>query len=186
MAKDKEESRPGAETWSGRMLGEAEIDLDLRPAWRLGDAAIERDAIAFWKRLAILPAEVAPEDRAQELAAAAYRGDRLVGVATAQIRPIEALRGNFAMFRCAVEPDERRGLASTALTVFTRDLIERWAAENPDEGVLGLAAVITSAQLSQRQRDPVWANTRLNLIGFTQEGRQLRVAWFSHARVPVG
>lgn len=168
------------------MLGEAPVDLDLRPAWRLGDDAIERDAIDFWNRMAILPADVTPEDRARELAAAAYRDGRLVGVATAVVGPVEQLRGNFAFFRCAVDPDERRSLASTALTVFARDLIEQWSADRPEENVLGLASVIVSSALRQRQRDPVWENTRLNLVGFTPDGRQLRVAWFAHARVPVG
>ena len=75
---------------------------------------------------------------------------------------------------------------STALSVFTRDLIEQWSAEHPEEGVLGLAAIIESQALRQRQRDPVWANTGLNLVAFTSKGKQLRVAWFRHARVPVG
>jgi hypothetical protein len=48
--------------------------------------------------------------------------------------------------------------------------------------VLGLAAIIESEDLRQRQRDPVWENTRLNLVSFLRDGRQIRVAWFAHAR----
>ncbi|HMJ93645.1 MAG TPA: hypothetical protein VK472_06065 [Allosphingosinicella sp.] len=173
-------------TWSGRLLGDAAVDLDLRPAWRLDDAVLEQDAIEFWKRMGILPTGVSVEERVRELAAGAYRDGRLVGVATAVIAPVEALRCKFAFYRCAVAEEERRSLASTALTVFTRDLIERWSAENPDEGVLGLAAIIESSALQQRQRDPLWANSGLNLVAFTSKGKQLRVAWFRHARVPVG
>jgi hypothetical protein len=173
-------------TWSGRLLGDAGVNLDLRPAWRRNDPEIEHEAVEFWTRMANLPADVSAEKRARELAAVAYRDGRLVGVATAVIAPVEALRCKFAFYRCAVAEEERRSLASTALTVFTRDLIERWSAENPDEGVLGLAAIIESSALQQRQRDPLWTNSGLNLVAFTSKGKQLRVAWFRHARVPVG
>ena len=165
------------------MLADVDIDLDLRLAWRRDDRDIERDAIAFWERLAILPPDVKPADRAKELAAAAYQDGRLVGVSTVSLHRYEPLRGRFAFYRCAVEPEQRRTLAATALTAVTRDRIEQWSAEHPEERVLGLAAIIESTELVQRQRYPLWENSRLNLAGYLADGRQLRVAWFAHARV---
>ncbi len=172
---------PG-DSWSGRTLDEVEIKTDLRPAWRRDDAAIEADALAFWARLGILPAGVDPAARAKELAAAAYEGDSMVAVSTAVIGRYEPLKANFAFYRCAVDPGHRRTLAATAITAFTRDLIEAWAQEHPDARVAGLAAIIEAPDLVARQRSPLWANTRLNLVGYTPEGRQVRVAWFDHYR----
>ena len=172
-----------AQGWSGRLLADAEVKLDLRFAWRLNDATLERDAIAFWQRLDILPPDVKPAERAKELAAAAYQDGRLVGVSTVSLHRYEPLRGRFAFYRCAVEPEQRRTLAATALTAFARDRIEQWSAEHPEERVLGLAAIVESTELVQRQRYPVWENSRLNLAGYLADGRQLRVAWFAHARV---
>ena len=168
--------------WSGRRLGDVEVDVELRSAWHREEPDLARDAMEFWQRLGILPPDVTPEDRARELAACAYRGGRLVGVTTATISPYPPLRARFAFMRVAVAPEERRSLASTALSVFTRDILERWSAEHPEQRVLGMAAIIESADLRQRQRDPVWENTRLNLVGFLGDGRQVRVAWFAHAR----
>ena len=175
-------SDPSSATWSGRRLDGAEVDVDLRAAWRRDDPDIVRDALAFWERLGILPPDVRPEDRARELAAAAYRDGRLIGVSTATITSYPPLRAKFAFMRSAVDPDARRSLISTALTAFTRDVIEQWSVEHPEERVFGLAAIIESADLRQRQRDPVWPNTRLNLVGHLGDGRQVRVAWFGHAR----
>ncbi|HEX8364480.1 MAG TPA: hypothetical protein VF603_04260 [Allosphingosinicella sp.] len=158
-------------------------DFDLRPAWRLGDAEIARDAIAFWERTRILPAGILPEERARELAAAAYRGDRLVGVTTAALGRIEALRGRFAMLRGAVDPEHRRSRLGFDLLLFSRELIERWSQEHPEERVLGLGAVIESPDLAERARQPFWPQTRMGLVGYTPEGRQIRVAWFAHARL---
>ena len=169
-------------TWSGRRLGDVEVDVDLRAAWRRDDPDILRDALAFWDRLGILPPDVEPDDRARELAAAAYRDGKLVGVTTAVVTLYPPLRARFAFFRCAVDADERRRLTSTALSVYTRDVIEQWSAEHPEAHIFGLAAIIESADLRQRQRDPVWENTGLNLVGFLGDGRQVRVSWFPHAK----
>jgi GNAT superfamily N-acetyltransferase len=156
---------------------------DLRSAWRRGDAGIEADAVAFWNRLAILPRGVRPEERARDLVAVAYRDGRAVGVATASFARIEALRGRFAALRCAVDPDHRRERIAAALTILSRDLIEAWSADHPEERVLGLAGVVAGPDLAAREREPVWPATRLNLVGYTPEGRQIRVAWFAHARL---
>ncbi|WP_114951040.1 hypothetical protein [Sphingosinicella terrae] len=177
------ESSPEDGGWSGRRLADADPGLNLRPAWRLADPAIEADAIAFWHRLNLLPPRTGADERVRQLAAAAYRDGRLIAVATVYLEYFAQLRGNFAWYRCAVDPEHRRDLASTAITVFTRDVLERWSAENPEEAVLGLAAVIESRALADRRRDPVWANTGLNLVGHNVRGEQIRVAWFAHARV---
>lgn len=158
----------------------------LRPAWRLADSAIERDAIAFWDRLAILPAGVRPGERARELVAVAYQGDRLVGVTTAAPGRIEALRGRFAMLRGAVDPAHRRSRLGFDLLLFSRELLERWSHEHPEEKLLGLGAVIESPDLAERARQPFWPQTRLGLVGYTPEGRQIRVVWFAHARLDEG
>ncbi|MEA3040669.1 MAG: hypothetical protein QOC65_158 [Sphingomonadales bacterium] len=163
--------------------GAADPDYDLRPAWRLGDPEIERDAIAFWARTGILPPGVRPEERARELVTAAYRGERLVGVTTAALGRIDALRGRFAMLRGAVDPAHRRSRLGFDLLLFSRELIERWSLEHPEEKLLGLGAVIESPDLAERARQPFWPQTRLGLIGYTSEGRQIRVAWFAHARL---
>lgn len=170
-------------TGSRRAPLEPATGVDLRPAWRRDDPDIERDAVAFWRRLAILPPDTTAERRSKELAAAAYEGDRLVGVTTIVLSPLEPLRARFAFIRGAVDDAARRRHVGYSLLLYTRDLIERWSADHPEEGVLGLAAVIETPDLAAWQREPVWPITRLNLVGYNEKGRQIRVAWFDHARV---
>ena len=155
----------------------------LRPAWRLDDARIEADAIAFWKRLGILPADVTPEQRAKELIAVVYRDDRIVGVNTARIERVEQVRTRLAMLRSAVDPDHRRTHVAMALTLYSRALLERWSREHPDERVGGLGAIVESNQLAERGRQPFWPQTRFILAGFLANGRQLRISWFEDFRV---
>lgn len=157
--------------------------FELRPAWRLGDSRIEADAIAFWRRLAILPPDVAPEQRAKELVAVVYRDDRIVGVHTATIERVEQVRTRLAMIRSAVDPEHRRTHVSMALTLYARALLERWSRAHPQERLGGLGAIVESQQLAERGKQPLWPQTRFILAGFLADGRQLRISWFEDFRV---
>jgi hypothetical protein len=157
--------------------------FELRPAWRLEDPRIEADAIAFWTRLNILPPGVAPEQRAKDLVAVVYRGDKVVGVHTAVIERVEQVRTRLAMLRSAVDPDVRRAHVSLALTLYSRALLERWSRDHPDEQLGGLGALVGGRQLAERGRQPFWPQTRFILAGFVPDGRQLRISWFEDFRV---
>ena len=157
--------------------------FQLRPAWRLNDAQIEADAIAFWRRLAILPADIAPEQRAKELIAVAYKDDRVVGVHTATIERVEQVRARLAMLRTAVDPEFRRARVSMALTLYCRPLLERWSRDNPHERLAGIGAILESEQLVERSKEPWWPQTRSILAGFLADGRQLRISWFEDFRL---
>lgn len=106
----------------------------------------------------------------------------MVGVATATLARLEIVRARLAMIRTAVDPEHRRSRAALALAVFTRELIERWSAEHPEEKVAGLGAIIESPDLLARQKEPFWPTTRFGLVGYTPEGRQIRVSWFEDFR----
>lgn len=157
--------------------------FDLRPAWRLDDARIEADAVEFWNRLKILPADVRPEERAKELAAVAYRDGRLAAVCTLQLARLEQVRARLGMIRSATDPDHRRSHVAQALTIYARELLEAWSAEHPEEKIAGMGAIIQSDNLRGRGKDPVWPTTRLNLIGYTPDDNQIRVCWFEGFRL---
>lgn len=157
-------------------------DYDIKPAWRLNDLKFEQEAIAFWLRLKLLPAGVEVTSRAKELAAVAYDGDELVGVATTVISPMPALRQKFATFRCAVAPDHRGAGIAVQLTRFCKNLLEKWAEDHPEEGVMGMTAVLEGYKAG-RTLEPFWPVSGLTLIGYTPQGHQLRIVWFKHARV---
>ena len=157
--------------------------IEIRPAWRRDDAAIEADAIAFWKRLKLLPPGESGEKRAKELIAAAYRGDQLIAVSTATIEWFEHLRARFAVLRGATDPEHRRARAQLALAVPSRELLERWALDHPEERLAGGIAFVETAEWGEFARLPVWPESELTFIGHTTDGRQVRVAWFDHYRL---
>ena len=168
------DDRPRDERWP---------DIEVRIAWRRDDPAIEADAIDFWTRLALLPPEVRPEQRAKELIAAAYMHGRLIAVSTATIEWIDFLRARFAVVRGATDPEHRRSRAQLALAVPSREALQRWAIDHPEEKLAGGLAVVERAEWGDFASLPVWPESELMVVGHTADGRQIRAAWFDHFRL---
>lgn len=157
--------------------------FDIRVAWRRNDAAIEADAIEMWTRLGILPAEVKPEDRARQLAAAAYEGDKLAAVATGVVEQIDFLRARFIVMRSMTAPEFRRTHAQVALALPTMTLLEEWAKANPEEKIAGLIGFVEPGAWGEAARMPRGPYFGWTLVGYTHDGKQVRVVWFDHYRV---
>ncbi|HTE78320.1 MAG TPA: hypothetical protein VK653_16500, partial [Xanthobacteraceae bacterium] len=64
-----------------------------------------------------------------------------------------------------------------------RELLEQWSKSNPDEKVLGMAAVLENPNFDLLGTRPIWRGADLTLIGYNQLGQQIRLAWFDHARM---
>jgi hypothetical protein len=121
---------------------------------------------------------VTPEERAKEVVLAAYNEGRMVGVVTAEIGLFEQVRARVAMLRGSVDPDFRRSHVAVAMFYQSLETLEAWAAANPGERVAGVGGILESRELAGIQRIPFWPQTRFNLIGFTPDGRQIRLRWF--------
>jgi len=157
------------------------LPVDFRAAWQRRDPAIEADAVGLWKRLNALPVHVDMQQRASELCLAAYRGAELIGVSTAVVRELPALRNRFAFFRCIVDPQHRGFVVAGGLLENSFRLLSDWSHANRPARVMGMAAI----QENRNIRLPVvrGGGCRLALVGYTTAGAQIRVAWFSHAVV---
>jgi hypothetical protein len=162
---------------------EPATDVEIRPGWRRDDAELEADAIAYWERLGNLPPDTPPEARAKDLVLGCYRDGRLIGVQTAVLARLDFLGARFALLRASVDPEERRGHAAAAMGYAARSLLEFWSARHPEEKLAGTAAILESRELAEIARIPYWPGTRLLLAGYTKDGRQIRVSWFSHYRL---
>jgi hypothetical protein len=163
-------------------------DYEFRTAWTLNDPQLMADAKEFWRELKMLnPAEI--ERRASELIVVAYNLGKPVAVSTANLAMVEQLRCRCAMYRCAVALDHRRHHLSYQISGRSREVLEQWSLEHPEEEICGMAANIEASQYrSGKQREPMWPEYDLNLnfVGYNNKGQQLRVAWFKHAILPEG
>ncbi len=161
-------------------------DVVFRSGWRKNDGQMEEDAKAFWRthKAGRLPPKVDPDERARELCAIAYRDGHPIGVSTAKIMFVEQFRSFMAYYRCAVASEFGREPLSWRITDFSRETLERWSLEHPDEKVMGLMAVMQSKTLVTRYPQ-VFGVVNMTFTGFTQAGYPIRVAWFKHATIPT-
>jgi hypothetical protein len=156
--------------------------FDVRIAWQCNDPGIEADAIQMWTRLGILPQDERPEDRARQLVAVAYSGDRIAAVATAVVERINFLRARFLVMRSMTAPEFRRTHAQLALAAPSMTLLEDWAKANPEEKVAGLIAFVEPGAWGEAASMPLGPYFGWTLVAYTQNGFQVRVVWFDHFR----
>lgn len=160
------------------------MDFTFEEAWQRKDQKQQEEAKFFWEAHNLLPQQLR-EQRAKELVSLARADGELVGISTALVQYFPQLRGRFAFFRCAVAPEMDRGELASQLMVEAFHCIGAWAVENHGEKVLGIITVIEGQDLGERASYPMWPehDVHLNLVGYTPQGQQIRVAWFKHARV---
>lgn len=160
-------------------------DFKLVTAWRRDNPKHAADAKDYWERLGLVGDPKKREKWATELCTVIYSDGVLVGESTAALMMLPGLRQRFAMCRASVDPEFRRKGIGAELTGYYRIILEAWSAENPEEKVMGVAVALTSAELVERQRDPLWLErgADMTLIGYMPTGEQLRVGWFRHVRL---
>lgn len=168
-------------------IHEPRTPIALREAWRREDAAIQRDAELFWRREGLLAPETNVPDRLADLCIAGYDGDRLIALTTARVRFVEFLGVNLAMLRLAVSRESRRNRLGTYLLASSCDLLERWSAENPAAGVMGMGTITQIPGIAERRETSraLLRDSRLAFIGWTANNEPMRVAWFAHGRIPT-
>lgn len=159
--------------------------IDFRTAWRKSDLALEHDAKEFWTGGTVsLPANVDPQERARELCVVAYHNERCVGVSTATIEYVPQFRVRMAVYRCSATRALRRTPLSWQITEYSQRVLEHWSLENPQDGAMGLMAVMRSRELVTRYPQ-VFGVANMTFVGFTPAGFPIRVAWFKHATIPT-
>lgn len=157
--------------------------FDVRIAWRRDDPRLEADAIEMWSRLGILAEGVRPEERARQLVSAAYCGDRLAAVATAVVEQVNFLRARFLVLRSMTVPEFRRSRAQIALGIPSITTLKDWAKANPQEKVAGMIAFVEPGAWGEAARMPVGPFFGWTLVGYSENGHQVRVIWFDDFRL---
>ena len=154
-------------------------ELDYRRVWRRQNCSVMDDAIAMWRREGVLPPDVTPEERAEELVIAIYDGAEIAGCLTADIHVLPRLREKFAFCRSFVAPGWRGRRLTDRLMMDGYDELGRWSLAHSEERLAGCAAIYENRGLGRRPVEP----SGLCLVGYTPQGQQLRVLWFKHHKL---
>jgi hypothetical protein len=161
-------------------------DVTFHTAWRKSDPDLVRDAKAFWHGIGVVMTPEETEQRASELCALAYADGKVAAVSTASPYFYPLLRTRFAYYRTMVAPEFRQQVLASRLCVYSRDLLETWSREHPEEGLMGLFIVLQAEEfIKGRRHTPITMQLSLQmvLVGLTREGHHMRIVWFDNATV---
>tara|TARA_R110000868_G_scaffold334571_1_gene595293 strand:- start:307 stop:798 length:492 start_codon:yes stop_codon:yes gene_type:complete len=150
-------------------------------AWRQNDPKLEQDAIALWTELSALPKGQSPDERAKELSVVAYEDGKVIALTTMIVQRLQQVRQDFAFVRVLVAPSHRLQSLSTDLMRESRKVIEAYALAHQEEKLAGMGAVFQAPGLG---KNPIGIGGGTVLVGYTDEGYQVRIAWFDHFKVP--
>jgi hypothetical protein len=164
--------------------------MTFTPVWPDPDPAIREAVKVFWARLAVLPAGMDADERAAQLCVVGHVGGSLAAVSSVELRVLETLRQRLAMVRWFVAPEHRSVPAILALARAAHGHLEAWSLAHPEEQVMGMGAIIENPALLNLRGPPTWPmragdspTSGLMLMGFTDQGQQIRVSWFNHATI---
>ena len=168
-----------AESWR-------DAGFDLRPAWRRDDPQIEADAIDFWNRLGILPPDVSPRSAPRSWPRSPIRTAGSSACITAGSAGSSRSARGSRMLRGAVDPDHRRTHVALRAGSATRATCSNAGRRSIRRSGSPASARSSKAAICspRAQRSRSGRSTRFGLIGYTPDGRQIRVSWFE--RFPAG
>ncbi len=155
----------------------------IQNAWMQNNKDLERDAISLWEKRSVLPEGTAPEERAKELVCVAYVDDAIAGLLTAATGRHEPLKHSFAFVRIHIEEEYRLNYLQIRLATRANEILSDWSISRPDFGLAGTANVRQADFQRGRLTPPVSPTNRSILVGYNNQGQQVRIKWFDHIRV---
>lgn len=160
-------------------------DDSLRLTFALGSLS-EPDAqqvLGLWLGNGVMETREAALQRLPQVAALAWQGDRIVGVASVFEVPHEPVNAKFFGFRSFISPEARGGSAATRLLNLVFDNLE----QKIEAGAIsadfhGVAYVLQNERLNKQVHKPMGPNLRSVFIGYLND-MQLRVKYFKSAKI---
>lgn len=162
-------------------------DITFRPAWHLNDPQIIRDVKRLWSASGLSQSMI--DERQSEICAAAYGGQELAAVSSADIFYSPILRNNFFAYRCLVAPKFRQHDLAWRITDYSLKFLQNWAAQHAaDKRIMGLMTIIETDKFTAGLRRPVREKfgMTMHFVAYTPEGHQVRIFWFDHAELDDG
>jgi hypothetical protein len=151
-------------------------ETTFKDVWLKNDEGVERDVIAAWSRLGVLPADSDPVKRAKELAVVGYKDGNAVAMSSVNIEYLREVRQMMAMFRIFIVPECRKEGIAIPLTHAVFDAMSTYSRNNPHLRIGGLAAFV----VVKGHMDKPFTPARLNLIGYSATNHPIIVKWFEH------
>lgn len=150
--------------------------------WREKDQSTLLEIIEVWNRLKVLPPEIDPTSRAQEVVSIARDEEgRIVGITTAKLMVYPPLKNQLFLIRGLLVPECRIPGLFTKMIVETLQILEGDVAKMKSESKpIGAFAEIENQRLKQANLTQLASG--MSLLGFSQKENPIYIYYFKGAR----
>lgn len=175
---------PVVEPTKTRLQNE-DTDIRLTFTWGKLTEQESQQVLGLWLANGVMKSREACLERLPQVAALAWKGDRVVGVASLFEVPYEPANAEFYGYRSFISPEARGGATATKLLNLTYEELNKLSqAGNLPSSFHGIAYVLQNEQLNKHVHKPMGPDVRSVFIGFLDK-MQLRVKYFDGAKVQL-
>ena len=175
---------PVVEPTKTRLQNE-DTDIRLTFTWGKLTEQESQQVLGLWLANGVMKSREACLERLPQVAALAWKGDRVVGVASLFEVPYEPANAEFYGYRSFISPEARGGATATKLLNLTYEELNKLSqAGNLPSSFYGIAYVLQNEQLNKHVHKPMGPDVRSVFIGFLDK-MQLRVKYFDGAKVQL-
>jgi hypothetical protein len=158
--------------------------IEVRTVWQADDPAVARDVESLWEQCAaVFPKDRA--DRLREIVAAAYVDGTIAGACTARAIDYKVLRAQVLHIRPAILRGAQHDEVLLQLLSAAKNTLQPWAGARASDRLKGILVIFDSDAYEGLYPEPIIRRQDIELVltGCTDEGRQIRIAWFDDARL---
>lgn len=150
--------------------------------WQKKEQTILLEVIEVWNRLKVLPPDIEPISRAQEVVSIARdEQDRIVGITTAKLMVYPPLKNQLFLLRGLLVPECRIPGLFTKMIIETLQILEEDVVKMKQSGKpIGVFAEIENQRLKQANLTQLASG--MSLLGFSQKDNPIYIYYFKGAR----
>ena len=166
-------------------LQDKDPDIRLTFTWGKLTEQEAQQVLGLWLANGVMKSREACLERLPQVAALAWKGDRVVGVASLFEVPYEPANAEFYGYRSFISPEARGSASATKLLNLTYEELNKLSQAGAlPSSFHGIAYVLQNEQLNKHVHKPMGPDLRSVFIGFL-DNMQLRVKYFDGAKVQL-
>merc|ERR1719413_84366 len=127
--------------------------------------------------------EKAKKERLDHICVVCWHGEKVVAISTIVITPNQNLWIKLGMFRCMVHEDYRRNGIATQLINECKKALSKYSKEHPSQEIKAIGVTFSKSMFPELAKKPFWPENNLTLVGYSNDGMQVRLAYFDDAEV---
>ncbi|GJL82179.1 MAG: hypothetical protein DHS20C01_18130 [marine bacterium B5-7] len=157
---------------------------EMKLLWPSAPGEFRDEIVNFWLKHGALPQKDQADARLSEVAMLALDSSGAIAAASSIFSHHYPPLGHaFYFFRCFVHPDHRRAGLAVRLINEVYDHLDIRFKKGSDPSIIGMIAAAENPMFNREHNEAIWPRSGFVFVGYNARGQQVRVRYFSGARI---